>query len=122
MTQRRIRSNYRPIRPLAPPKGWDDLRPLIEARLRLGLTQGELAGAMSVAQSRVSMLERGRVPVTAASLRRYRDALLRCAKHIRHADELLADAADATGDDTPRQITLAEVDTVIAELAREVAA
>ena len=116
--QRRIRRRHRPIRPLVAPEGYNDLHDLILRRLALGLSQAELAGASGIAQSRLSMLERGRVKATPATIARYREALLRCAKHLQAAGRYLDDAERLASEEggEPRQIDLVEV---IAQLERE---
>lgn len=116
--QRRIRTGYRPLRPVVPPRGWNDLEPLIARRLELGISQGAIAGAMNVAQSRISMLERGRVPVSSGSLDRYREALMRCEARIGRAGALLDRAkrlAEQRGME-PRQLTIEDVAELLADL------
>lgn len=116
--QRKIRRTHRPLRPTVAPQGWNDLEPLIARRLELGIPQGAIAGAMSVGQSRVSMLERGRVPVSPGSLDRYREALMRCEARIDRAGVLLDHAhriAEGRGE-TPRQLTIDDVVALLAEI------
>lgn len=119
--QRRIRTHRRPLRPTVAPSGWHDLQPFIERRLDLGIPQGAIAGAMNVAQSRVSMLERGRVPVSPGSLERYREALMRCEARIGRAAALLDRAkclAEQRGED-PRQLTIDDVAELLASIEGE---
>ncbi len=117
--QRRIRRRPRPVlRPLVAPEGYNDLYGLILRRLALGVSQAEMAGASGIAQSRLSQLERGRIKATPASIARYREALLRCAKHLQAAGRHLDDAERLASEEggEPRQVDLVEV---IAQLERE---
>ena len=64
--------------PLVPPDGWAELRPWIERRYALGVSQGELAAAANSAANIISELERGRRRITPHWAKRYREAVERC--------------------------------------------
>lgn len=58
------------------PEGWSHLKPLVERRVRLGLSQGELSAATGIAVADICRAERGRIArVTEAYLARYREGL-----------------------------------------------
>lgn len=64
--------------PLVPPDGWVELRPWIERRYALGVSQGELAGAANTRPTMINELERGRRRITPTWAKRYREAVERC--------------------------------------------
>jgi len=64
--------------PLVPPDGWVELRPWIERRLSLGITQGEVAGAANSTSNIICEIERGRRRITPRWAARYREAVERC--------------------------------------------
>jgi len=69
-------------RPLVPPKRWEDLEPFIRQRIELGLTQGQVAGAMSASATHVSQAERGVTNISARFVERYREAIERCRRAL----------------------------------------
>jgi len=64
-----------PRPPLVSPTGYDALRPHVERRCAIGITQGALAGAADWSTGYLGSLERGERPVSSAALQRYVDAL-----------------------------------------------
>ena len=69
--------------PLVPPDGWAEIRPAIERRLKLGIAQGEVAGAANSTSTRICELERGRRRVTPHWIERYCNAVDRCAEALK---------------------------------------
>lgn len=69
--------------PLVPPDGWEELRPLIEMRVSLGIQQGEIAGAANATPSMINSLERGRRKITRHWICRYGEALKACERALK---------------------------------------
>ena len=61
--------------PLVPPKNWERLRPLLAKRIALGITKGQMAGAMNCSYSHIHVVERGETVLTENTISRYQDAL-----------------------------------------------
>jgi len=77
----------------------------------MGVSQAELAGAMSMQPSQVSQAERGRTSISAKFIDRYRKAVERCRVALRIADEHLEEARrlhDAEGR-TPREVPVKHI-------------
>jgi len=68
--------------PLVPPDGWEELRPFVERRYRLGLKQGEVAAAANCSATKVCQLERGRCRITPRWIRLYCEAIARCERAL----------------------------------------
>lgn len=71
------------IHPLVPPNGWEELRPLIELRVSLGIQQGEIAGAANATPSMINSLERGRRKITRYWIYKYGEALKACERALK---------------------------------------
>ena len=71
------------IQPLVPPNGWEELRPLIELRVSLGIQQGEIAGAANATPSMINSLERGRRKITRYWDYKYGEALKACERALK---------------------------------------
>lgn len=78
-------TNKKSRAPLVPPPGWTELGKLVAVRVKQGFSRGDVAAAMGVNYSYISVMERGSSRISPLFLERYASAL-----------DILIAASDAT--------------------------